>query len=91
MKLHIYVRKDGLNSPWFQHICYTIVTIYGAQMAIRVSQIAGIIPKNVFESCTLYNFTKILGFPRQSLKRFTFRVKSRDSKFFLLGLSPVVN
>ena len=35
-------------------------------------------------------------FPRQSLKRFTFRVKLRDSIFFLigrdlLGLSPVIN
>ena len=31
-------------------------------------------------------------FPRQSFKRFsTFRVKSSDSIFFLLGLSPTVN
>ena len=30
-------------------------------------------------------------FPRQSLKRFTFRVKSNDSIFFLLGLSPIAN
>ena len=29
-------------------------------------------------------------FPRQSLKRFTFRVKISDSIFFLLGLSPIV-
>ena len=29
-------------------------------------------------------------FPRQSLKRFTFRVKSSDSIFFL-GFSPIVN
>ena len=29
-------------------------------------------------------------FPRQSLKRFTFRVKLSDSIFFLLGLSPIV-
>ena len=28
-------------------------------------------------------------FPRQSLKRFTFHVKSNDSIFFLLGLSPI--
>ena len=28
---------------------------------------------------------------RQSLKRFTFCVKSSDSIFFLLGLSPIVN
>ena len=28
--------------------------------------------------------------PRQSLKRFAFRVKLSDSVFFLLGLSPVV-
>ena len=28
---------------------------------------------------------------RQSLKRFTFRVKSSDSISFLLGLSPIVN
>ena len=27
--------------------------------------------------------------PRQSLKRFTFRVKLSDSIFFLLGLSPI--
>ena len=30
-------------------------------------------------------------FPRQSLKIFTFRVKSSDTIFLLLGLSPVVN
>ena len=30
-------------------------------------------------------------FPRQSLKRFSFRVKSGGSIFFLLGLSPIVN
>ena len=41
-------------------------------------------------------FTKIFDwkiniFPRQSLKRFTFRVKLSDSMFFLLGLSPNVN
>jgi len=29
-------------------------------------------------------------FPRQSLKRFTFRVKLSDSICFLLGLSPIV-
>ena len=29
-------------------------------------------------------------FPRQSLKRFTFRVKLSDSIFFLLGLSPII-
>ena len=29
--------------------------------------------------------------PRQSLKRLNFRVKSSDSIFFLLGLSPIVN
>ena len=29
-------------------------------------------------------------FPRQSLKRFTFRVKLSGSIFFLLGLSPIV-
>ena len=34
---------------------------------------------------------KQINFPRQSLKRFTFRVKSSDSIFFLLGLSPIVN
>ena len=30
-------------------------------------------------------------FQRQSLKKFAFRVKSSDSIFFLLGLSPIVN
>ena len=30
-------------------------------------------------------------FPHQSLKRFTFRVKSSDSIFFLLDLSSIVN
>jgi hypothetical protein len=30
-------------------------------------------------------------FPRQSLKRFTSRVKSSDSIFFLFGFSPIVN
>jgi hypothetical protein len=30
-------------------------------------------------------------FPRQSLKNFSFRVKSSDLIFFLLGLSPIVN
>ena len=29
--------------------------------------------------------------PRQSLKIFTFRVKSSESKIFLFGLSPIVN
>ena len=29
--------------------------------------------------------------PRQSLKRFTFRVKLSDSIFFFLGLSPIEN
>ena len=30
-------------------------------------------------------------FPRQSLKRFTFRVKSSDLILFLLGVSHIVN
>ena len=30
-------------------------------------------------------------FPRQSLKIFTFCVKSTDAILFLLGLSPIVN
>ena len=30
-------------------------------------------------------------FTRQSLKRFTFCVKSSDSIFFIIGLSPIVN
>ena len=29
--------------------------------------------------------------PRQSLEKFTFCIKSSDSIFFLLGLSPIVN
>ena len=33
----------------------------------------------------------LISFPRQSLKKFTFRVKSSDSIFFLLGLSPIIN
>ena len=32
----------------------------------------------------------IIVYPRQSLKRFSFRVKLSDSIFFLLGLSPIV-
>ena len=36
----------------------------------------------------IYSYSR---FPRQNLKRFTYRVKSTDSIFFLLGLSPIVN
>ena len=33
----------------------------------------------------------IVNIPRQSIKKFTFCVKSSDLIFFLLGLSPIVN
>ena len=33
---------------------------------------------------------KVISFPRQSLKIFTFRVKFSDSIFFMLGQSPIV-
>ena len=46
--------------------------------------------------CTIYTIflwlifnADFITFSRQSLKKFTFRVKSSDSIFFLLGLSPI--
>ena len=47
----------------------------------------------VIDMKTLYFHVNLLTynpFPRQSLKRFTFRVKLSDSIFFLFGLSPIV-
>ena len=37
------------------------------------------------------NKVTIAYFPRQSLKRCTVRVKSSDSIFFLLGITPIIN
>ena len=37
-----------------------------------------------------YDVVKILSFPWLSIKRFTFRVKSSNYIFFLLGISHVV-
>ena len=38
-----------------------------------------------------YDGDEFIYFARQSLKIFTFRVKSNDSILFLFGLSPIVN
>ena len=46
---------------------------------------------NFSKKVTWLIFIKYILFPRQSLERFTSRVKSSDSIFFLLGLSPIVN
>ena len=46
---------------------------------------------NLFTNLFVSNFQDLkITFPRQSLKRFTFRVKLNDSIFFLLGYSPIV-
>ena len=43
------------------------------------------------ESNTVAYIESKIVFPRQSLKRVTFCVKSSDSIFYLSGLSPIIN
>ena len=58
------------------------------RLPFLLSQFKGLLLLLHFLCIFIYEYTL---FPRQSLKRFTFRVKSSDSTFFLLGLSPIVN